>query len=171
LTRRGYLALAAITLLVTIMFCGISRDPEFYEPTIFVKHRPTIKIHFFTLTGESDLTLSDLSGESEEEELLYEEFVEGQKIYAYNSDRLWFLPPVLIQLTLTFLVFGTIKQDEIKLKNSMFHFLINVVPTTVMIVLMLFNEGPWQLFGLAMLLLIINFGTTRFTGRKRSAGG
>ena len=155
--------------MTTILFCGISRDSEFYEPTIFVKHRPTLKIHFYTPTGESDLTISDLTGDLKKEELLYKEFVEDQKIYTDNLDRLWFLPPILIQITLTFFAFAISRQNEIRPKRLIIHFLINVVSTTVILSLMLFNEKPWQLFGLTLIVLIINLWTIRFTRRKSSA--
>jgi hypothetical protein len=169
LTRALYLGLGLLTLLTTILFCGISRDSEFYEPTIFVKHRPTFKIHFYTPTAESDMTLSDLSEEGKKEELLYQEFVEGQKVYADNSNRLWFLPHILIQLTLTFFSFGIARQNAIKLKRLLIHYLINLIPSTVIVGLMLFNEKPWQLFVLTMIVLVINVGTIRFTQRKSSA--
>jgi hypothetical protein len=152
--------------LTTILFCGISRDSEFYEPTIFVKHRPTIKIHFYTPTGESDMTLSDLSEEGKKEELLYQEFIVNQKVYTDNLDRLWFLPPILIQFMLTFFSFGIVRQNGIKPKRLLIHFLMNLIPTTVIISLMLFNEKTWQLFGLTTIVLTINLWTIRFAHRK-----
>jgi len=152
-----------------ILFCGISRDSEFYEPTIFVKHRPTFKIHFYTPTGESDMTLSDLSEEGKKEELLYKEFVQDQGVYTDNLNRLWLLPPILIQLTLTFFSFVTARQNGINNKRLLVHFLMNLIPTTVVVGLMLFNEKPWQLFGLTTIVLIINVWTIRFTQRKSSA--
>jgi hypothetical protein len=169
LTRLIYLGLGLFTLLVTILFCGISRDPEFYEPTIFVKHRPTFKIHFHTPIGESDMTLSDLSAEGKKEELHYKEFVEDQNVYSDNLNRLWFLPPILIQLTLTFLSFGTIKQNVISSGRFLLHFFINLVSTSLIVSLMLFNERPWQLFGLTTIVLIINVWTIRFTQSKSRA--
>jgi hypothetical protein len=169
LARIIYSASALLTLLTTILFCGISRDPEFYEPTIFVKHRPTMKVHFYTPTGESDLTVLDLSAEDKKEELLYIEFVEDQKIYTDNLNRLWFLPPILIQVTLTFLAFAITTQNEIKPDRLIIHFLINVIPTTAIVSLMLFNEKPWQLFVFSVLLLITNIWTLKLTERKSNA--
>ena len=152
-----------------MLFCGISRDSEFYEPTIFVKHRPTTKIHFYTPTGESDMNLSDLSEEGQKEELLYQEFIEDQRIYTDNLNRLWFLPAILIQLTLTFFSFGTIRKNGIIPKKLLFHFLINLLPTTLIVSLMLFNEKPWQLIALTTIVLTINVLTIRFTQGKSSA--
>jgi hypothetical protein len=155
--------------LTTILFCGISRDSEFYEPTIFVKHRPTTKIYFYTPIGESDMNLSDLSEGGKKEELLYREFIEDQKVYTDNLNRLWFLPPILIQLTLTLFSFGMIRRNGITIKRLLFHFLINLFPTTLIVSLMLFYEKPWQLFGLTIIILTINVWTIRFTQGKSSA--
>ena len=169
MTRLVIFGLGLLALLTTILFCGISRDSEFYEPTIFVKHRPTTKIHFYTPTGESDMTLSDLSEEGRREELLYREFIEDQKVYTENINRLWFLPDILIQLTLTFFSFTVVRRERIRVKRLLIHFLINLIPTTMVVILMLFNEKPWQLCGLTTILLIINMWTIRFTQRKSSA--
>jgi hypothetical protein len=106
LKKKFLLGMGILTLLTTILFCGIARDSEFYEPTIFVKHRPTLKFHFYTPIGESDLKLEDLTEDKKREELLYQEFVVNQGVCADNLNRLWFAPPILIQLTLTFLSVG-----------------------------------------------------------------
>jgi hypothetical protein len=169
LTRLLYLGLGLFTLLTTILSCGISRDPEFSDPAIFVKHRLTFKIHFYTPAGESDMTLSDLSEEGKKEELQYKEFVEDQKIYSDNLNRLWFLPPILIQLTVTFFSFGAVRQNGIRFKRLLLHFLMNLIPTNVIVILMLFNERSWQLCGLITLVLIINVWTIRFIQQKSSA--
>lgn len=89
LKKKFLLGIGIITLLTTILFCGIARDSEFYEPTIFVKHRPTLKFHFYTPIGESDLKLEDLTEDKKREELLYQEFVVNQGVYADNLNRLW----------------------------------------------------------------------------------
>jgi hypothetical protein len=113
------------------------------------------------------MTLSDLSEEGKKEELQYKEFVEDQKVYSDNLNRLWFLPPILIQLTLTFFSFATVQQNKINSKRLLLHFLINLIPTTIAGILMLFNERPWQLLGLITLVIIINVWTIRFTQRKK----
>lgn len=156
-----------LTLLTTILFCGISRDREFWEPTIFIKHRPTFKIHFYTPIGESATTLSNLSEQGQKEELLYREFVEDQKVYTDNLNRLWFLPEILIQLALTFFTFGTVKQNGINFNGLLLHFIINLIPTTIVVVL-LFNEKPWQLLGLTIIVLTLNIWTLGLTKRKSS---
>lgn len=160
------MVLGLISAFLTILFCGICRDTEFYEPSIFVKHRSTLKINFHSTTGERDFV--DLDESEKKEELAYQEFVVNQKVYTDNLNRLWFLPLVLIQLTLTFLLYGTNWRIGTKSKDLIFHFLINIIPLTIIISLMLFNEQTWRLIGLMTLLLTINFWTMRITRRKSS---
>ena len=156
-----------ISLVTAFLFCGIARDPEFYEPTIFVKYRPTLKVHFYTPIGESDMTLSDLTEDKKREEMLYQEFVENQGVYAEGMDRLWFLPFILTQLTLTFGL-GTIGPNVTKPRSLIIHFFLNIIPTTALVGLMFLNEKPWQLLGLGALLLVVNILTMRVTRRKGS---
>lgn len=61
--------------LILLSFIGIKQDPEFYEPSIFLKYRPHYKMVFWSPTGESDWTMEDLSPEKQREERLYNEFV------------------------------------------------------------------------------------------------
>lgn len=167
MTRIFYVGLGLLSLLTTILYCGIARNREFNEPSIFVKYRPTTKIHFYSPIGESDMTLPYLSEEKKKEELLYTEFVEDQKIYTDNLNRLSFLPYVLIQLTLTFLCLGLRIQRGIRLMWAALHFLINLLPTTLMVTLMLFYEESWQLLGLTTIVLIMNVWTARRLQRKQ----
>jgi hypothetical protein len=153
--------------LLTVLFCGISRDWEFYEPSIFVKHRPTLKLHFYSPIGERDFM--ELNEKDRKEVLAYREFVEDQKVYTDNLNRLWFLPPILIQLSLTFFAFGTARQDGIDSRRLLLHFVINLLPTAVLVELMLFNEKYWQVIGLTTIVVIANIWTIRFTRRKSSA--
>lgn len=61
-----------------LLWIGIWHDPEFGEPTIFLKHQPSLKIRFDTPIGESDLTLDDLSPGKYEEEEAYIDFVSSR---------------------------------------------------------------------------------------------
>lgn len=157
-------ALGLVFGLLTVLFCGICRDPEFYEPSIFVKHRPTFKLHFYSPTGEQDII--DLNERGKEEEIAFQEFVVNQKVYTDNLDKLWFLPPILIQLTLTFLFLATTVRTHINSMRVTYHFIINIIPSTLIVTLMLFFEGALQLTGLAGLLIITNIWTIRLTKRK-----
>ena len=160
LKTRLFLGLGLISLMTVVLFCGISRDPEFHEPTVFVKHRPTLKLHFYTPIGESDLKLEDLNEDKKREELLYREFVKNEGVYTYNLNRLWFLPPVLIQLTLTFLSLA-VKRIEIKKYGILIHFLINIIFSTLGVSFMLHLDTPWMILILIGLVLI-NIWTTKF---------
>jgi hypothetical protein len=163
-TRRFLLGLGLITLLIAVLFCGISRDPEFYAPTIFVKYRPTLKAHFFTPIGESDLKLEDLEEDKKREELLYQEFVVNQGIYTYNLNRLWFVPPILVQLTLTFLSLG-VKRMKIKKGGILIHFLINLIFSAFAVAFILHLDKLWTIV-LFIGLLALNIWTTKFAERK-----
>ncbi|MFT3682151.1 MAG: hypothetical protein QM791_17890 [Ferruginibacter sp.] len=118
---------------MTWLFVGIFRDSEFYEPSIFTKYRPTFKVFFYTPIGESDLEMEELSTSKQSEEIAFQEFVIKQH-QQYNSDsKLWYLPFILIQLTLTFLCFGIFKNwTNLTYKNWQLavHFLINIIITT-----------------------------------------
>jgi hypothetical protein len=166
LPRRFLLGLGLITLLIALLFCGVSRDPEFYEPTIFVKHRPTLKVFFFTPIGESDLKLEDLEKDSKREELLYQEFVVNHGIYTDNLNRLWFVPPILIQLTLTFLSLG-VKRVKIKKNGIVIHFLINVIFSAFVVAFILHLDELWRLVGFIGLMLL-NILTTKLVERKNT---
>ena len=147
-----------------VLFCGISRDPEFYEPSLFVKHRPTFKIHFYSPIGEDDGR--KLNEVEEKEELAYQEFVMEQKIYSDNLDKLWFLPPILIQVTLSFLLLGVNWKSTSTLKALALHFVFNLIPSTLITAFMLFNERMWQLLLLGTLLLVVNVCTIELIQRR-----
>jgi len=167
LTRIIFFGLGLITLATTILLCGISTDSEFYKPTIFVKYRPTMKLYFYTPIGESDLELTDLTEDKKREELLYQEFIDGQGVYNDNLNRLWFLPPVLIQLTLTLISLG-IRGTEIKKHGVLIHFLINLIFSAFGVAFMLHLDKPWMTLTIIG-LLTLNIWTTKFAERKSSA--
>jgi hypothetical protein len=150
------------------LFCGIYREPEFYDPSIFVKHRPTFKLEFYSTTGERDF--EQLDEESKKEELAYQEFIVDQKVDTDNLYRLWYLPSILFQLTLTFFCFAIKQGIGIRPRNLIIHFLINLIPSTIIIALMLSNEGSWWVLGLGLLLLAINVCTARYKRIKPNIG-
>jgi hypothetical protein len=126
-----------------------------------------MKLYFYTPIGESDLKLTDLTEDKKREELLYQEFIDSQGVYNDNLDRLWFLPPVLIQLTLTFISLG-IRGTEIKKYGVLIHFLINLIFSVFGIALMLDLDKLWMTLTLIG-LLTLNIWTTKFAERKSSA--
>lgn len=88
-----YRALLKIALGIFLLsFIGISYDDEFYEPDFFVKHRPSLQLKFKSATGQSDLTLQDLSVEARKQQLLYQEFVVDQKRDFLDNLTLFLIP-------------------------------------------------------------------------------
>jgi hypothetical protein len=167
LMRFIFLGLGLITFVTTILFCGVSRDTEFYEHTIFIKYRPTMKLYFYTPIGESDLKLSDLTDDKKKEEIFYQEFIDEQGVYSDNVNRLWFLPPILIQLTLTFLSLA-ITGTEVKKYGVLIHFLINIIFSAVGLIIIIDFDKFWLTLSLVG-LLTVNIWTTKFVRRKSSA--
>lgn len=62
-------------LLISKYWIGIYAHPEFGDKTIFVKHRAIWKTFFYSPIGESNIKLTDLSIEKQEEQLLFNEFI------------------------------------------------------------------------------------------------
>jgi hypothetical protein len=149
-----------IFLVLTCLFTGLFREDEFYELSIFTKHRPTFKIYFYSPTGQSDLTLNDLSLENQNEERAFQEFVLGQGQQNNDTPKLWYLPLILIQLTLSFLTFGLYK-----LRHSFdfpkwqlpTHFLTNWVFTTFPIGLILYIDKTIWTISLTCLIFLISY--------------
>src|SRR6267142_6700651 len=118
-----YLLIGSFFLIVSVLFIGLFRDDEFYQPSLFLKYRPTFKMEFYSPIGMSDFEISDLSPEKQKEEIAFQDFVIDHGVQ-YPGDKCRFIPFLLIQLTLTFLSFGFFKRKAIYL---LIHFLINLV--------------------------------------------
>lgn len=89
------------------LFTGLFYDAEFYEPHLFLKHRPSSKVYFYSPAGMSDITMKELSPKGKAEEAAYREFTSH-----YWSNRHIIsdiLPFVMIQLALSFLCLGIMK--------------------------------------------------------------
>jgi hypothetical protein len=65
-----------LALLVVVSFVGVYQDREFRTWHVFLKHRPTLKMHFFAPLGETDRTLSQLPENLRAEEAAFMEYVE-----------------------------------------------------------------------------------------------
>ena len=60
---------------------GVYKHDEFGGDNIFIKHRPIWKTFFYSPRGMSDLKLSEMSIENQNEQKLFDEFViENQAI-------------------------------------------------------------------------------------------
>jgi hypothetical protein len=104
-----YILLGLIFAILTLLFTGLFRDDEFNEPGLFIKHRPTFKLNFYSPIGMEDIKADDLEAGRKKEELAFREFVIKQHVQNNDNAISWYLPYILIQLTLTFLFFGYFK--------------------------------------------------------------
>ena len=164
-----YLFAGTVFLLLTWLFVGLFRDNEFCELDIFTKHRPTFKINFYSPTGMSDLTVNDLTADKQVEEIAYEEFVDKRNI------QLWFIPFVLIQLTLTSLILGIYKLRQniiFKIWQLPTHFFINIIFTTMGSGFILVFDNIFATIILTPIILAINYlsiiGLTRRSRQQNS---
>jgi len=111
-----FILLGTVFIILTWLFVGLYRDDEFYEPDLFTKHRPTFKVNFYSPIGMQDLELNDLTPDRRLEEKAFQEFIVERNIQNNSDARLWYLPLILIQVTLTFFSFGLLK-----IRRSLFY--------------------------------------------------
>lgn len=165
-----YLLLSAFFFVLTWLMTGIYADDEFYEHTLFCKYRPTFKVYFFSPRGQSDLKIKDLSIDKQYEELAFKEFVIKQKLQMSSTPDLSFIPFVLLQLTLTFGLYGRYRSrlsSEFKNWQIPVHVFINLITTTLGLLLILsldfsyFDEFLWAIL-MTSLIIVINFSTVFF---------
>jgi NADH:ubiquinone oxidoreductase subunit 2 (subunit N) len=128
-------------------------------------------VNFYSPTGMSDLTVNDLTGNKKVEELAFQEFVMKQHIQNNSDERLWYLPLILIQLTLTFLSFGIYK-----LRRHFFykkwqlptHFAICLILTTIGLGFILSFDNLFFSIFTGLLILTINYWTLKLLTRQRN---
>jgi hypothetical protein len=165
-----YIFAGAACFLLTWLFVGIFRDSEFYEPEIFTKYRPTFKVFFHTPIGEGSLQLKDLAKEKQTEEINFQEFVIKQHQQYNSSARLWFLPFILIQLTLTFLSFGlykTRRSFSYKPWQLPIHFFLNLIITSIGFSLLLMFDKLVATIVISLTILCINSWTTYLLTKQK----
>jgi hypothetical protein len=165
--------LGVICFLLTWLFVGFFRDDEFFEPTIFTKYRPGLKINFYSPIGMQSLSIKDLPVDKQNEEIAFQEFVIQQHQQNNSNAPLWYLPFLLIQVTLTFFtipVHGLIKPLKGQKKYLVWHFLANVIPTSLIIGFILsFDNLYWTCF-LVISILILNILTAVVLTRSAVKG-
>lgn len=99
---------------ILFTFIGIKHHPEFHDISFFIKHKPNLKVEYYSPTGESDLTVSDLEGKKREEEIAYQEFV-GNYFHNDTLDEFSFIIIPLVSLLIisgTLKVFGILKNRD-----------------------------------------------------------
>jgi hypothetical protein len=73
----GLCTAGTLVVLTTLSsFVGLYEHREHGTWYLFLKHRPTLKMHFFAPLGESDKTLSDLPENLQTEETWFVTYVE-----------------------------------------------------------------------------------------------
>ncbi|WP_353778686.1 hypothetical protein [Winogradskyella sp. 3972H.M.0a.05] len=69
------LILVTIILILLKFWVGIYIHDEFGGKHLFIKHRPIWKTFFYSPRGMSDLKLSEMSLEEQNEQILFDEFI------------------------------------------------------------------------------------------------
>ena len=171
--RKNILIVFGIVfVLLTWLFVGLFRDDEFYELTLFTKYKPTFKVIFFSPIGMQDLSLNDLSAKNQLDEIAFDEFIIKQQLQNNSNGKLWFLPYILIQITLTLFAFGIYKTKygiTFNVWQILTHFFINLLITSTGIEFVLFFDRVYIAVILLLFIVIINYLTVSFlkkTNRK-----
>ena len=150
--------IAIVLIIFSWLFIGVFSEPEFGDKTIFVKHKPTFKIEFYSPIGESDLKLSDLNKEKQIEEIAFQEYIINQNQLKSNFSQ--FFAILLIELIITYLTLGIYK-----LRNSssyafwqiIFQIIINILISTVGIALILTFYKLYISIIILTLIFVINY--------------
>ncbi len=166
-----YIIIGAFFVILTWLFVGLFRDDEFYEPDLFTKYRPTLKVNFYSPIGMQDLKVDDLSSEKKDEEIAFQEFVMKRNIQNNSDPSLWYLPYILIQLTLSFFSFGFLKMKlDLVFKKWQFfvHFAVCFISTSFGIGCILFLDNLFFAVIGGFLILIINYWTLGLLTRQKN---
>ena len=154
--KNSYLIIGALFFLLTWLFVGLFRDSEFYEPELFIKNRATFKLNFYSPTGMSDFSINDLSPEKRIEEKAFEDMVEKR------NRQLSLLPFILIQLSITSLIFGfyNLKQNIVyKLWQLPAHFILNFIFSSIGLFLILTIDKLYLTIMITSIIIFINYLT------------
>ena len=160
-----YVLFGLVFFILTWLFTGVYQDAEFNEIHVFTKYRPTFKVNFHSPIGMEDLNVDDLSAEHKKEELAFQKFVVQHQRHCNGNSIIWYLPFVLIQLSLSFFSFGVLKVKQglfYKKWHFLLHLLTCLIPTIVGIEFMVtFNK--WYLTILSgLIILLINYSILMF---------
>ena len=166
-----YILIGTVFLILTWLFVGLYRDDEFFEPNLFTKYRPTFKVNFHSAIGMQDLKVDDLPPDRKVEEIAFQEFVIKRHIQNNSNVPLWYLPLILIQLTLTFLIFGIMKmkRDLVYKKWQLpTHFAVCLVLTSLGLGLILSFDNLLELIFGGLLILTINYWAVVLLTRQKN---
>ena len=164
-----YIVLGTVFVILTWLFVGLFEDAEFYESNLFTKYRPTFKVNFYSPNGEQDIEIADMPADRKVEELAFQEFVTKRHIQNNIDVRLWYLPFILIQLTLTFFSFGIRKlnrESAYKKWQLPTHFAICILLTSIGLGFILtFDNLLFKLSG-GLMIVAINYLTLILLTRR-----
>lgn len=92
---------------ILLAYIGVKNHPEESHRMVIVKHRPSLKLEFYSPIGDSDKSFEELSPKEQEEELLYQEFIKRTSARTIDNIALLFfqLGVYLIVLSLLRMVF------------------------------------------------------------------
>jgi len=161
-----FIVFGIMLILFSILFIGLYRDDEFNELRAFTKHRPTTKMYFYSPIGMQPLNIEDLTPEKRVEQLAFNEFIIGNKIQ-FSRDKLWFIPPLLIQLSLTLLTFGLfITLTNMRILIPILHLSILYVFTALGLTLITIIDQFSSTLIIGIFLLTINLLLAKFIVNK-----
>jgi hypothetical protein len=162
--RKVHFGLAIICFVLLWLFVGIFRDDEFYDPYLFIKHRPTLKVHFYSPIGMTDNTLADLTAEQRYEEIAFQEFVDNRGVQNEPDGQWWFVPFLLIQLLITSLLSAYRPCADTKgcVKKFIIHIILNISITSIALAFALTFDRALATFILAAIVLLINYFVWKF---------
>ena len=153
--------------ILTWLLVGIYRDDEFFEPDLFTKYRPTTKVFFHSPIGMQGLETGDLPEADKKEEIAFTEFVIHTHIQNNGHAPFWYMPFVLIQLTISAFCFGLTGQRPPAWK-PLVHFAACLVVTFMGLAFLLsFDNLYLSVFG-GFIILMFNAVIAMLMTRKKT---
>src|ERR1051326_4954552 len=164
-----YPFLGTALLVFCFLFTGFLGDDEFDEPGLFFKHRPSLRMEFYSPIGMSDMTLADLSEEKASAQRDFNEFIIKQGVQYPGNTRDRFVP-LLYALTITLLLYGFLPswKRQFKIKHMVMHFLIHCVVFFAGVILMLSLNSTISLLFMLLVILSVSILTAFIFSKARS---
>jgi hypothetical protein len=159
-----HLITGIVLLITSILFIGVWRDDEFYEPGLFIKHKPSFYMVFEHPFGQSDYELDKFPIKTQEQYWRYREFVTDQYPGRHNIILILFF----IQIPLTFLFGGILPlvRRKFNLIQMAIHFTINATVALFGIAFIFHLDKPPFTILISFLILILDFLTAYLFSKK-----
>ena len=153
-----FLVLGLLCLLSTFFFIGQYTDPQDGDLTLFLKYRPTIQQYFYSPVAYHRFHPTSLTPSEIIDENAFQEFIVQRNLLNKVYDFI-IIPSILIQLSLTLLLYGICATRlEIKGWQVSTQFILNAPVTYLILLIITFSDphiNPLILTGLSTLLLNI----------------